>query len=84
MVAEDRSESMSTINPEIQASRVEDLAGAEGECGHWPVDVGELGVPKADAATRGHFVDKSVMGVRSAHDYPLLGAPSVGVLSTNR
>lgn len=33
MVAEDRSESMSTINPEIQASRVEDLAGAEGEHG---------------------------------------------------
>ena len=44
---------------------MEDLAMAKGKRGRWPIDVGELGVPMADAATGGHSVGEPIKGARS-------------------
>ena len=44
---------------------MECLAKAEGEPRCWAVDVGELGVPKADAAAEGRSMGESIKGVRS-------------------
>jgi hypothetical protein len=60
-----RSESMSAIGHGVQVSRMKNLARAEGEYRCWPVDVGELGVPQADAATSSSSVGESVTGVMS-------------------
>jgi hypothetical protein len=58
-------ESVSVIDHGVQDSRVEDLARTEGEHGRWPIDVGELRVPMADAATGGHSMGESIKGARS-------------------
>jgi hypothetical protein len=39
----------------------------EGKHGRWPIDVGELGVPKADAVACCCSMVESVKGVRSHH-----------------
>ena len=44
---------------------MEDLVMAEGECGRWPIDVGELWFPWADAAIGGRSMGESIKGVRS-------------------
>jgi hypothetical protein len=55
-----RSESVFAMGHGVQDSRVEDLDGAKGKRGRWPVDVGGLRVPMADAATGGHSLGESV------------------------
>jgi hypothetical protein len=44
------------------------------EHGHWPINVGELGVPKADVASKGRSVGESIKGARS--NYFLLNKES--------
>ena len=60
-----RSKSVFAIGYGVQVSRMKNLSGAEGEFRRWPVDVGELRVPKADAVIGGHFVGESIKGARS-------------------
>lgn len=43
------------------------LARAKGECGYWPIDVGELGFHKANEATRDCSMGESIKGARSHH-----------------
>jgi hypothetical protein len=61
---------------------VEDLARNEGKHGRWPIDVGELRVPMADAAAGGHSMGKSIKGARS--HYFLLNKESVRLSPTWR
>jgi hypothetical protein len=44
---------MSTIDHGVWASKVKDLARAKTERGHWPIDVGKLGVPMVNETTGG-------------------------------
>jgi hypothetical protein len=53
---------------------VENLARTEDECGRWPIDVDELGVPMMDAAAVGRSAGESISSVRS--DYFLLNNDS--------
>jgi hypothetical protein len=56
---------MSTIDHGVWASKVKDLARDKSEHGHWPIDVGKLGVPMANETTGGCSVGESIKGARS-------------------